>query len=136
MKAYQCSCGETDPKKFRGGMKGTCYECHKERYKQYYHRDRSKEEHLCVACKTTDYMRFQPNRKSICKDCMGAAINKRVIIQDFPFYKNIVQKQGGEFCMKCMRTPEELGMKSLDIAYDRETGVVRGFLCLLCRLGT
>lgn len=136
MKAYHCSCGEIDPKNFRGNMKGTCYKCHKEKYKEYYHRDRSEEEHLCLGCETTDYTRFYPNRKSVCKDCIGAAVNKRVIIQNLPFYRDVIQKQGGEFCGRCLRTPKDLGMRSLDIAYDRKTGAVNGFLCLLCRLST
>jgi Recombination endonuclease VII len=70
MKTHRCQdCGETDPTKFKGSMKGRCYNCHKKLYHEYYRRDKSEEKHFCLNCGETTPHNFFPNSKSRCKKC-------------------------------------------------------------------
>ena len=72
MKIHLCQdCGETDPTKFVGRMKGRCYECHKKKYKAYYRADKSSEPHFCETCGEKNPRNFYPNSKSKCKKCSG-----------------------------------------------------------------
>jgi hypothetical protein len=44
----------------------------------------------------------------------------------------LVEVQCGEFCAICGKTPKELGVWSLAVDHDHETGLVRGLLCSKC----
>lgn len=72
MKQHLCSaCGETDPSKFAGRMKGTCYSCHKARYRGWYaDKARLKLPCICLSCGTTNPNDFYPNGGTKCKKCL------------------------------------------------------------------
>jgi hypothetical protein len=111
MKSHHCSdCGETNPEKFKGSMKGRCYACHKKLYNAYYRRDKTAEKHLCINCGETTPHNFFSNSKSKCKKCTyepKRKLNrlKRIKQAKPPAIK--LEKPPKFTCKKCGKTGKE-----------------------------
>ena len=129
MKEHLCKdCGETDPLKFYGAMKGQCLECYKKRYKGYYRRTRRGEVCKCEVCGETDLEKFYPNCKILCKvHYHDKARTAREI--NLEQYREVLQLQKG-CCAICGSTPKSLEVEELDI--DGHDGLIRGLLCANC----
>ena len=76
--AHFCkTCGETDPSKFVGRLKGRCYECYKKECRRRYAEGvRLINPLLCKICGTTDPCNFFPNGGTKCKRCLHP--NKKI----------------------------------------------------------
>jgi hypothetical protein len=62
-------CSATDPQKFWGRQKNTCYECYKVLKAEKYAVDKSSEPHLCLDCGEDSPEMFYGNSKTRCKEC-------------------------------------------------------------------
>lgn len=97
------TCGETDPEKFKGRMKGTCYKCHKQKYRAYYRRDRTGESFLCKECGEDSTVKFNPNSKSLCKSCSySPRPRKKIVVTSKPVREKSIRYK----CKKCDKTGE------------------------------
>ena len=117
--AHFCkTCGETDPSKFVGRLKGRCYECYKKECRRRYAEGvRLINPLLCKICGTTDPCNFFPNGGTKCKRCLHP--NKK--IKQPKKEKPIpVVKLPKYTCRKCGKTGKENFYKNA------------GFICAEC----
>jgi len=85
MKPLYCQdCHTTDPEKFRGTMRGRCYNCTKIRS--------ANQPKLCKHCGEIDPTKFNHNNKSTCNPCYGK--NQRATV-------NQLKEDNGHFCGVC-----------------------------------
>lgn len=116
-----CSkCGTTNPNLFYVKDPTTCRACKKkERYRPAF---------LCRKCGKTGEENFYKGAAFICAECY----NKYSTKYYYPFYDELVEVQGGEFCYICKKTPKELNCWRLSVDHDHNSNLVRGLLCSKC----